>query len=146
MKDTMQNPTTLVLQPQAMTNSATVTARIDTVGYRQVSLKILRNTNASASAGPMLVNLLHSDDTVVTNFVTLAAQVSEAFNSSTPTVTRYEVDLKGKKRYLRLTVTSGTNGTHDNITISAAAELARPELTPSANSQLANGTVTVIAG
>ena len=113
----------VLLAPQAMTNSATVTANFDTLGASYATVRVALasaiNTNA---IGPTL-SLLESDDTVVTNFATVTADRSAEDITDAASVS-YGVDLRGRKRYLRLSVSTETT-TNDNVTVSAVGTLSR---------------------
>ena len=118
----------LLVAPQSMTNSATVTANFDTLGasYATVRIALASELNTNA-VGPTL-SLLHSDDTVVTNFATITADRATEDLTAAKEVT-YGVDLRGKKRYLRLSVTTPT-ATNDNVTLSAIGTLSRQHERP----------------
>lgn len=123
----------LMVSPVAKTSSTTTTANLDTIGAGYATIRVAFasaiNTNA---VGPTLV-LSHSDDTVVTNFATLDTQTATSI--ATAKAIHYGIDLRGKKRYLRLATTTAT-ATNDNITFSAVATLSYLENAP-------NGTTSV---
>ena len=113
----------LLIAPQAMTNSATVTANVDTAGAAYATIRVPLASEINTNAiGPTL-SLLESDDTVVTNFATVTADRSAEDITAAKAVT-YGVDLRGRKRYLRLSVTTETT-TNDNVTLAAVATLSR---------------------
>ncbi len=130
----------ILIAPKAQTNTATTTANLDTVGAAYATIRVAfaseLNTNA---VGPTLV-LSHSDDTVVTNFATLDTQT--AIDLTAAKEVFYGVDLKGKKRYLRLAVTTAT-ATHDNVTFSAIATLSDLENAPNGTTSVADTTVFI---
>lgn len=130
----------LLIAPKAQTNSATTTANLDTVGAGYATIRVAfaseLNTNA---VGPTLV-LSHSDDTVVTNFATLDTQTAIDLTAAKEVL--YGVDLKGKKRYLRLAVTTAT-ATNDNLTFSAIATLSDLEDAPNGTTSVAGTTVFI---
>lgn len=135
-----------LIAPQAKTSAATASAALDTLGADYatfiVNLKSAINTNA---VGPT-ISLLHSDDTVVTNHVTVVANetVTSVLTSGGQKV--YQVDLKTKKRYFRLTVSTGT-ATNDDITLNAESILSRMGETPSSTSEMVfstNDSVTIV--
>ena len=130
----------LLIAPKAQTNSATTTANLDTVGAGYATIRVAfaseLNTNA---VGPTLV-LSHSDDTVVTNFATLDTQTALDLTAAKEVL--YGVDLKGKKRYLRLAVTTAT-ATNDNLTFSAIATLSDLEDAPNGTTSVAGTTVFI---
>lgn len=130
----------LLIAPKAQTNSATTTANLDTVGAGYATIRVAfaseLNTNA---VGPTLV-LSHSDDTVVTNFATLDTQT--AVDLTAAREMHYGVDLRGKKRYLRLAVTTAT-ATNDNVTFSAISTLSDLEDAPNGTTSVADTTVFI---
>lgn len=128
----------LLIAPKAQTNSATTTANLDTVGAGYATIRVAfaseLNTNA---VGPTLV-LSQSDDTVVTNFATIDTQTAVDLTAAKEIL--YGVDLKGKKRYLRLAVTTAT-ATNDNVTFSAIATLSDLENAPNGTTSVADTVV-----
>ena len=113
----------LVLSPRAVTNGATATANFDTLGasYATIRLAFAAELNTNG-VGPTL-SLLQSDDTVVTNFATVVAnRTLEDLTAAKGIV--YGIDLRGKKRYMRLSITPGA-ATNDSVTVSAFGTLSR---------------------
>ena len=113
----------LLIAPQAMTNSATVTANLDTTGAAYATIRVALASEINTNAVGPTLSLLESDDTVVTNFATVTADRSSEDITSAKEVT-YGVDLRGRKRYLRLSVSTDTT-TNDNVTLAAVATLSR---------------------
>jgi hypothetical protein len=113
----------LLVAPQAMTNSATVTANLDCAGAAYATIRIALASEINTNAVGPTLSLLESDDTVVTNFATVTADRSSEDITAAKEVT-YGVDLRGRKRYLRLSVTTGTT-TNDNVTFAAISTLSR---------------------
>lgn len=117
--------TDVLIAPQAKTNTATASASLDTVttrgkaNYARINLLFASEINTNA-VGPT-ISLLHSDDTVVTNHATITANRT-AEDITTAKSVSYFVDLRGLKRYLRLTVTTAT-ATNDDITVGASYDL-----------------------
>jgi hypothetical protein len=126
------------------TNGETVTANIDTLGYNAASIDVILGTSNTASNNPSTLKLSESDDTVVTNFADITAFVGDGTGGFTiPTmstaaenVSRFDVDLRGRKRYLRLTLSPVT--TQAAI---MAARLYRGTDTPDSASELGVGVV-----
>ena len=138
---------TLLLAPQAMTNSATVTANFDTIdattltkgNYATIRIHFASEINTNA-VGPT-ISVLESDDTVATNFGTITAdRDTEAFVTAKSVV--YCVDLRGRKRYLRLSVSTDTT-TNDNVTVAAEGILTRNAQAPASTSDIADAVVIV---
>jgi hypothetical protein len=113
----------LLLAPQAMTNSATVTANFDTLGADYATIRVAFATELNTNAVGPTLSLLQSDDTVATNFATVVANRTAEDLTSAKEVT-YGIDMRGKKRYLRLSVSTAT-ATNDNVTVSAIGTLSR---------------------
>ena len=130
----------LLIAPKAQTNSATTTANLDTqgAGYATIRVALASELNTNA-VGPTLV-LSQSDDTVVTNFATLDTQT--AVDLTAAREMHYGIDLRGKKRYLRLAVTTAT-ATNDNVTFSAIATLSDLNDAPNGTTSVADTVVFV---
>ena len=118
----------LLVAPQAMTNSATVTANLDTLGANYATIRVALASEINTNGVGPTLSLLQSDDTVVTNFATVVADRSAEAIVAAKEVT-YGVDLRGKKRYLRLSVTTAT-ATNDDVTFAAIATLSRKDESP----------------
>lgn len=113
----------LLVAPQAMTNTATVTANLDCAGAAYATIRIALASEINTNAVGPTISLLESDDTVVTNFATVTSDRSAEDIVAAKEVT-YGVDLRGRKRYLRLSVTTAT-ATNDNVTFAAISTLSR---------------------
>ena len=123
MLESRLDGSTVLISPQAMTNSATVTANLDTQGAAHATIRIAFAAEVNTNAIGPTISLLESDDTVVTNFATVTADRT-AEDITAAKVVQYDVDLRGRKRYLRLSVTTETT-TNDNVTLSAVATKSR---------------------
>lgn len=118
------NIDSLLFAPQAVDGAgATITANLDTKGANYASIRIAAASEANTNAVGPTISVLQSDDTVVTNFATITAD--ENWDLTAASVKTYHIDLRGRKRYLRLTIDPGTNGTNDDIVVSAVASLSR---------------------
>ena len=129
----------LLLAPQAMTNSATVTANLDTKGASYATIRVALSSELNTNAVGPTLSLLQSDDTVVTNFATVVADQS-AVDLTAKREVLYGIDLRGKKRYLRLSVSTAT-ATNDNVTVSAVATLSGLENGPNGTTSVADTAV-----
>jgi hypothetical protein len=89
--------------------------------------------------GPTLV-LSESDDTVVSNFATLDTQA--AIDLTAAREIHYGVDLRGRKRYLRIAVSTPT-ATNDHIVVSAVGTLSKLENAPNGTTSVADTAVFV---
>ena len=137
----------LLLPSASQTNSATRTANLDCQGaaYATIRMNFASEINTNA-VGPT-ISLLESDDTVASNFATFNSD----FERSAEDITAakhlvYRVDLKGRKRYLRLSVSTDTT-TNDNVTMGAVGTLSRKTIEPASESdQQASTQVVVVQG
>lgn len=134
----------LVLASASQTNSATRTANLDTAGagYAELVLNFASEINTNA-VGPTL-SLLESDDTNASNFATFSSDFERSAEDLTAAkVLQFGVDLKGRKRYLRLSVTTATT-TNDNVTMGAVAHLSKKAIGPATEAAMAGDTNSVV--
>lgn len=127
------------------TAAATASGNIDTLGFDFVSIDVLLPTADVVSNKPTVLKLSESDDTVVTNFANVSGFVGgtdftipNAITSATSISIPYavlNVDLRARKRYLKVSVSPATTQV-----VTAVASLTRAEQTPAAT---AIGTVVV---
>ena len=118
---------------QAMTAAATVTANLDTNGADYATIIVNISSEANTNAVGPTISLLESDDTTASNFATVTADITGDAVAAKPIV--YGVDLRGRKRYLRISVSSAT-ATNDNFTASAEAILTRLKQGPAGTTAL----------
>jgi hypothetical protein len=115
------------------TNGATVTAAIDRLGYDHMSLDVVAGTANVVSNTFTTLKLSESDITDATGYSDIAAftgggddgftignQLTNALN-----VYRFDVDLRGRKRYLKVTASPQTTQA-----IIANARLSKAEQIP----------------
>lgn len=133
--------TDTLLFSAVVTNNATQTANLDTRGADWATIRIAFKAEVNTNAVGPTISLLESNDTVVTNFATIVADRTNEDCTAARNV-RYDVDLRGRKRYLRLAVTAPT-ATNDHTVVSAIATLSRKEKTPEAHAELAEVAVVV---
>jgi len=138
----------LLLASASQTNSATRTANLDCAGasYAEIVMNHASALNTNA-VGPT-ISLLESDDTVATNFATFNTDFEVTSLDITNAKARsYQLDLRKRKRYLRLSVTTKT-ATNDNVTLGAVAYLSRKSQEPASEAGMAGDTncVVTVAG
>lgn len=135
-------PTFRVHQLIAPSTSAVTTARsasLDCAGADFATVIVNPSPEANTNATGFVISVLHSDDTVVTNHVTVTANRTEEHTTNHAVVYHLPVS----KRYLRLTLTPDTNGatvTHDNVVLSAIAALSGLENRPVSTSGMVGST------
>jgi hypothetical protein len=126
MRPHQQSTDSLILKQQAVTNTQTVTARLDTVGGDYASIRILFNSEVNTNAVGPTISLLHGDVTNTSSMTTVVADVS-GVDLTAAAVATYHVDCAGKGRYLALNITTAT-ATNDDITVGAVGSLFKEEL------------------
>ena len=130
----------ILIAPRALTNNATATANLDTKGAAYATIRVACRSEVNTNAvGPTLV-LSESDDTVVSNFATLDTQA--AIDLTAAREIHYGVDLRGRRRYLRIAVTTPT-ATNDHIVMSAVGTLSKLENAPNGTTSVADTAVFV---
>jgi hypothetical protein len=130
----------ILIAPRALTNNATATANLDTKGAAYATIRVACSSEVNTNAvGPTLV-LSESDDTVVSNFATLDTQT--AVDLTAAREIHYGVDLRGRKRYLRIAVSTPT-ATNDHIVVSALGTLSKLENAPNGTTSVADTAVFV---
>jgi hypothetical protein len=124
---------TVLLSPQAMTAGATLTANHDTLNGDYSTIRFAVNMGATgtiASNNGVTVSLSTSDVTNATTFVAIANNSFTGINS--PREILFQTDTLNQKRYLQLSVTTGTSGvTNENATVCAFGTLTNMAQTPS---------------
>lgn len=134
--------TSMLFPPQAVAEDTTTTANLDTRGFDYATIIVAMSSETNTSAEGPTISLLTSDLTVVSNGDTVATD-QVAYDLTGAGQTTYHVDLRGKKRYLGLSVTAGSHATGDDITISAVAILSRADEAPAGTSGMVSGTYDV---
>ena len=133
----MQSKQVIPFVPVSTAASATTTGNIDTLGFDYATIDVILDT-ASATTAVIALKLSECDTTVVSSF----ADVSGAVGGTDftlpvgPAATgtwgmKFNVDLRARKRYLKLTITPGTTAI-----VAAVANLTKgdgPVNTTSAN-------------
>jgi hypothetical protein len=112
----------------AATNA--VTARIDTAGAQYATILIPLGIELNTNSTNVIVNILDSDDTIVTNFVSLGTTLVD---NTAAIVVKRDVPLKGRKRYLRVVVTPDTT-TNGVVLIGGIIAMMDVDLSPVTNS------------
>lgn len=135
----LQNTKTQILAtPQSVATNATLTSgQLDCIGYDECLLHLLMSGAASTATVPGRVQIQHSDTTDATNFAAISGYTATASTSGFPTQVanssttsvfeKAHIDLRDKKRYLRVLV-DGQAGTTSFISI--VAVLGRPSQSP----------------
>ncbi len=143
MKSAQDIKTVVLLSPATIATNSTTSARVDTAGFKYVKIQCIHPTgsNASTSAQWGVCKLTEADVTSVssgsaivaftgtTNTVTDATNgyvITSYNNSSTARITEFNVDCRGRKRYLFLTIQAPASVS----TVCAIAHLSAAEQMP----------------
>lgn len=107
------------------------TANLDCAGasYAKISIPIGIEVNTNATNVP--IKLSESNDTVATNFATFNASFNRTIDNEAATIATNLIDLEGRKRYLRLTITPDTT-TNGALLSAAVATLYKDVISDSA--------------
>lgn len=91
------------------TNGATVTASWDVLGYDYLTLDVIMGTADVVSNKPSTLTLSEGDTTSsyanISGFISGTDFTVASSDTSNPNIYRFNVDLRARKRYLKLTVT-----------------------------------------
>ncbi len=108
----------LLLAPQSVASSATATSNLDTRGWGEAQVTFHLGAGATTT-GPAVMKLSESDTTVVTSFADISAFVAGSgftaaavltTSAATSPAVVMNVDLRGRKRYLKASFTPSTGG------------------------------------
>lgn len=126
----------LMIKPVSVATNATQTGIVDCRGFRHARIYVALDSAADATNNPAVLDLLESDDTVVTNAVTVSVADTgwtvPAASTDTPQLVAFDVNLKKRKRYLRLRSTSAGAAQLQ----SAIAVLSRAEAAPDTTTEM----------
>jgi len=136
----------------AIVTAQTATASIDTMGYDFMQLAVKLGTEAAVSSVPTTLKLSESDITDATGYSDIKAFVggtaTDGFSltgsvftaTSTSANVVFNVDLRGRKRYIKIAMSPQVT----DALFGVYAVLARGEASPSTAARL--GAVTLIEG
>ena len=111
----------VLLAPSASATTAR-TANLDCQGANFATIDVAISAEANTNSTNVAIQLSESDDTVVTNFATFDASFNRTVDNTSAVVATNHIDLRGRKRYIRLTVTPDTT-TNGAVLSSATAKL-----------------------
>lgn len=121
----------VVINDAGVTNGETATGNIDTLGYDWMTLDVMMTTSNDTTNNPTTLKLAQSDDTEATNFSDITKFVGDGAGGFTVPlaatsgnwIAKFNVDLRGLKRYLKLSVAVlTTQGIHAVANLGMAAE------------------------
>ena len=116
---------------ESITAAETATAQVDCKDAAYATIRIAFNAEVNTGAVGPTISVLHSDTTDSTNFSTIVADRA-AEDLTTSKIVRYDIDRRGLKRWLKLSITAATHTTNDIVQASAILSLTRNKAEPSA--------------
>jgi hypothetical protein len=130
-----QSKTVVAINGSAPTNGENVTGQIDCIGYDFATIDIIATTANVVSNKPTVVKLQELDTTVVSSFADISGAIggtdftipnaNTAATAVIQNIYSFNVDLRGRKRYLQVSYTPRTTQT-----VVAVAKLFRGEEAP----------------
>ena len=118
----LQSKTYSVMLAPGAAATAVRTANLDTAGASYATILVPLGAELNTNSTNVAIQLSESDDTVATNFATFNADYNRTVDNTAATVAVNHLDLRGRKRYIRLTVTPDTT-TNGVVLTSAVAVL-----------------------
>ena len=104
----------IVISPESVTNAATVTGRLDTLGYDFAIIDVMATTTNSATNNFSVLTLSEGDTTSSYAAVKTGDTDFTIANASTSVdqvVAQFRVDMRGRKRHLKITASPLTTQT-----------------------------------
>lgn len=109
----------LVVASQSATAGATVTGSVDTQGFDWLTLDMVQHTVAAATNKLTVCKISESDTTDATNYSDVTALVGGGaggfaipnIDTQNPSMFKFNLDLKKRKRYLKLSLSPATTQT-----------------------------------
>lgn len=116
--------------------AATATLTIDTLGYAYASVDVIvavSTTPANTSASILNVLTLSGGETTTagSSIYTVAAPAASAAVTAQPSVVRFDIDLRGKGRYVKVDATPATA-----LATTIVARLSKGEIGPDSASEM----------
>lgn len=107
MKDLQSAVYSVLLSPIAAATTER-TANLDCQGADYATIVCNIGVELNTNSTNVAVALLESDDTTASNFATFNSATQQTIDNATATNYVMHVDLKGRKRYLRVKITPDT--------------------------------------
>jgi hypothetical protein len=123
----------IALTPTSLTNGATSTGQIDTLGFEHVTIDVIATTANVVSNKFSVLKVSESDTTDATNYSDITKFVGGGAggftipnaDTSNPYISKFNIQCANRKRYLKVTVSPQTTQT-----IGVIANLQQAEQAP----------------
>ena len=129
MKPTLGTKSVMLAPITAATTART--ANLDCQGANYATIDILMGAEVNTNNTNVVLQLSESDDTTASNFATFNSSFNRTTVNTAGNVSTHHIDLEGRKRYLRITLTPDTT-TNGAILTGAIATLYKDMLSASA--------------
>ena len=134
--------------PQSVATNATATGTVDVAGWDYMTIDFTHDTAAATSNNPATLQLAEGTVTTYASHTTITEFVGDgtggftipAADTSNAQIYRFNVDLRGRKRYLSIAATTAGAAT----IVGANATLSRPNVGPT--SDTARGQAVSVTG
>lgn len=137
----LQNTCTkIAIKPTSAASASTTSGYVDCLGFSEAAVDVALDTQAATSSNPSVLKLSQSDVTDASAFADIAGFVGDATDgfvippadTANPQIVRLNVDMRARKRYLKVTISpaGATQLIGANITLAKAADstVARGEM------------------
>jgi hypothetical protein len=124
----------VMLRAAGVTNAGTASANLDTLGYDRLILQVASTTSNNTTNNPSVFKLSHSDTTDASNFSDITELVGDGAGGWTvpswhtqtadEKAVMFNVDLRHRKRYLKLTISPVTTQDFLALALLTQAEVA----------------------
>jgi hypothetical protein len=139
MKPLKATKTVVLLAPQTLTHGSTTTANFDLLDVKgEAEIMVSFGALAGAGTAPSSIVISEADTTDVSNFT----EISTSFSTGAAAVganesVRFIVNRAngGRKRYLRLAITTPSGSTNSNILASAVGRVVQQGEDPASTSE-----------
>lgn len=135
----------VMIVPKNYTNGASQTANLDTKGHENVEITVMIGAFAGGTNGgsPATIKLSEANDTESSSFSDITGASANGTLSASGSV-RFFVDLRKRKRYLKLTFAPAADDTNDAVPACAVAQFDRSREYPESTSEMGNTIVKIV--
>lgn len=121
MKYAARGVDSVLISPVAIATTVR-TANLDCAGANYATIRVHVGIELNTNSTNVALAVLESDDTNASNFATFDSSMSATIDNTAGTLATRHIDLDGRKRYLRVSLTPDTT-TNGTVTISATGTL-----------------------
>lgn len=110
----------VILAPVTAATTARTSSALDTSGADYATIEVIAGAEANTNSTNVAVTLKEADVDAATNYATFNSVYSLTLDNTAAAVAALNIDLKGRKKYLQVTVTPDTT-TNGAVITSAVA-------------------------